>query len=530
MAKKNTLLAYSFGVLFSFFISTNAHGACSGASPTWTAANASRTEVLACITAASSGDTIYVPAGSATWTSGIDLPSNKDLKLVGATKITCTGTEGTASYSCTAGTTNTTLTCPGGCFSLNFAASHEVTGFTMTNAASQEIISCGGNVNNSKHFSIHHNRLISTGGWNPTRCGRDNSTGNHPQGIWHHNRLEDVAIHTNGTLMMLSEGNYQNQIWAQETPLGNSSNVIYVEANHFVSSSTSSSPGNFTDGNYGGRVVIRFNKTEGGYATAFEFHSPQGANRGFQRWELYNNAVTNLDTNDKCFHGLFNLRGGSGVIFNNAMSGALAGCNFDGLVDNVRSTWATGSSVDGIRACDGGSPWDQNTSGQTGWHCRDQVGTARDYSLWSHTSTPAWNQELKPGYIFLNTRGGAALNAFIPSDGRNASHIKWNRELYQSAGASCSGSACSTGVGSGPIANRPVNCTPGTAYWATDEGEWNSLQPGPDGRLYKCTAANTWTLYYTPYSYPHPWRGDGSAAPPVSDPLASPTGLQVTVR
>ena len=133
----------------------------------------------------------------------------------------------------------------------------------MTNSAG-EVISCGGSVNNNEHFRVHHNRLISTGGWNPSRCGWDNTTGNHPQGIWDHNRLEDVAVHTNGTLMQLGEGPYQHQIWAQATPLGDNANVVYVEANHFVSSSTSNSPGNFTDGNYGGRVVIRFNRTDGG--------------------------------------------------------------------------------------------------------------------------------------------------------------------------------------------------------------------------------------------------------------------------
>jgi hypothetical protein len=27
---------------------------------------------------------------------------------------------------------------------------------------------------------------------------------------------------------------------------------------------------------------------------------------------------------------------------------------------------------------------------------------------------------------------------------------------------------------------------------------------GASGLLYKCTATDTWTLYYTPYTYPHP--------------------------
>jgi hypothetical protein len=228
-----------------------------------------------------------------------------------------------------------------------------------------------------------------------------------------------------------------------------------------------------------------------------------------------------LDVADKCFHGLFNLRGGTGVIFNNAMSGSITGCNFDGIVDNVRSRWAAGSSIDGIRACDGGSPWDQNTSGQQGWHCRDQVGVGRDLSQWNGSA--AWNQELKPGYIFGNTRGGNPSSMYIEQDQRNETHIKWNRDLYQSFGASCSGSTCASGVGSGPIASRPASCTAGTAYWATDEGEWNSLNAGADGQLYKCSATNSWTLYYVPFSYPHPWQTGVSL--PVPNPPSTLSAL-----
>jgi hypothetical protein len=60
------------------------------------------------------------------------------------------------------------------------------------------------------------------------------------------------------------------------------------------------------------------------------------------------------------------------------------------------------------------------------------------------------------------------------------------------------------GVGVGKLADRPKTCTPGVAYWATDQGEWDSTHEGPDGQLYVCTAPNTWTFYYKPYTYPHP--------------------------
>jgi len=49
----------------------------------------------------------------------------------------------------------------------------------------------------------------------------------------------------------------------------------------------------------------------------------------------------------------------------------------------------------------------------------------------------------------------------------------------------------------------PGTCTVGAGYWKTDEGSWDSLNPGADGRLYKCTSTNTWTLFYTPMNYPH---------------------------
>ena len=56
---------------------------CSGSSPTWTAATCGSTDVAACVTAASNGDTINIPACSATsWTAGISV--SKQLKFVGA--------------------------------------------------------------------------------------------------------------------------------------------------------------------------------------------------------------------------------------------------------------------------------------------------------------------------------------------------------------------------------------------------------------------------------------------------------------
>ncbi|MGA9315345.1 MAG: hypothetical protein WBV77_12025 [Solirubrobacteraceae bacterium] len=83
-----------------------------------------------------------------------------------------------------------------------------------------------------------------------------------------------------------------------------------------------------------------------------------------------------------------------------------------------------------------------------------------------------------------------------------------------------------TGTGFGLLAARPSTCTPGpggtyyssptgsygVAYWATDANSGN-------GELYVCTATNTWTGIYQPYTYPHPLvAGTQSGGNPPNPP------------
>lgn len=43
------------------------------------------------------------------------------------------------------------------------------------------------------------------------------------------------------------------------------------------------------------------------------------------------------------------------------------------------------------------------------------------------------------------------------------------------------------------VASRQGTCSTYQAFWNTNTNT-----------LYQCTATNTWKLYYTPYTYPHP--------------------------
>ena len=82
-------------ILCVILISCIAYAACDGLSPTWTTDGNERADVVECVTAASSGDTINVIAGdgAATWATAVDI-STKNLNIIGpgqtSLDVTCT--------------------------------------------------------------------------------------------------------------------------------------------------------------------------------------------------------------------------------------------------------------------------------------------------------------------------------------------------------------------------------------------------------------------------------------------------------
>lgn len=324
-------------------------------------------------------------------------------------------------------------------------------------------------------------------------------------------------------------------LWAQNPGLGDE-NAVYIEDNTI----TANVFGNVFDSNSAGRLVFRFNTlTSNGVGGNNGFfmmvHSKMGgAVRGTQRWEIYNNTD---DNQGDSIYLPMDLRAGTGMAFNNTVKGTWTSYVM-GLL-NIRSV--TPDCVDmGAGCCDGTDGRDQNTPGQSGYACRDQIGYGYDATYWCNGTYTGggcslgiygtWNQVKMPVYGWNNGRQNDCATTQATCDnslvftqvGDNIGNpIQANRDFYNYISPFTGAS----GVGVGTLANRPSNCTTGVAYWATDQGSWNHSGSGRQGILYKCTLGGnpgTWTLYYTPYTYPHPLQGTIDNEPP-----AGPTGLSV---
>lgn len=432
------------------------------------ASSCSRSHVQTAIDSSTTGDTVVIPSGSCTWTSGVSIPSSKKLSIIGA---------GIGSTVITWNRDNTV-------FALNESGSR----LSRMTIDGQVTVS-GGNGWRIDHVSFVNAASNSGRGiWIiPTSTGE----GTAAPGLVDNCTFNRRRIMVNG---VYSSSLYNvSKVWDDPLDLGTINKTVYIEDNTFRHVEVH----NAVDAQNAGAYVFRFNTV---YDTYVELHGmAETMHRGSRKMELYGNDFIREAVSG--WYQIARINSGTGVVFDNTYTGSESAVGTAAFLLNEIRT-ATNTGTDGAGLCNGSSPFDGNTAGQNGWPCRDQIGTSTDSWLWT-SGNPYPPQSLAPYYEWNNTQNGRNMTFSILSG--SEVHIKANRDFYSETG-SFDGTS---GVGRGTIGSRPTTCTTGVAYWATDEGEWNSTHDGPDGRLYKCTATNTWTLYYTPYTYPHPLRGEG---------------------
>ena len=480
---------------------SSAIAACTGGSPTWSS-TPDRASVASCVSSARDGDTINVSAGSAAWSTPIVI-SNKRLTIVGA------------------GSGSTVISTRA--FDLDHSGAR-ISGFTFNLTAYVQIY--GG----SQNFRWDHNNFNGNGGEFTCVLSYGAGSGLHNAGLFDNNRFAGCQLESMGG----DYGNSQNANvrWAEPNPIGTANAIYYEDNDFYIASPQAINYFNCFDAYQGGAYVVRFNTLRG---CRFEAHGLQSfEDRGTRAYEIYNNTLTNTSTQN--YRPWF-MRGGSGMIFHNTSDGNFITNNI--FIDNNRTGQnSIAGQVGAWGLCDGLSRVDQNVSGGEGYACLDQIGMIRDTSLWNYSTPRNIAQERFPLYVWKNTQNNNEIPVVLQcpectaaQGTRQASkHVVLNRDYFTYS----AGFNGTIGVGEGTLANRPSTCTTGVAYWATDQGEWNSRNAGPDGQLYKCVSPNTWAVGYIPLPYPHPLQngasgGSGGGGGGVSGPTPSaPANLRIT--
>ena len=508
-----------------------ADAACTGSGLVWTCdTSTTKANVNTAIGSATSGATITFDAGTYTWTAaGTITPSaSKSVTLICVSVGACDVNLGSVAFFQHDDITGTS------------EGSHptwRLSGFDFTGACSQACIwfyPRSAQATQWLTLRIDHNTFtdVGNGGSTDFMLLGENSRPMVFLGVIDHNTFSfsiqgRIVVHG-----LLEPDDWSGSLMGADNP--ESGNCLFFEDNSVTFTAPTNSGAGFIDAKNQACYVFRFNTD----LNARILQHSVGHAWGTANWELYGNTferTSNADTLGNCYRTIHGQGAGTLAVWGNTFvdcvgtisSGAIALLHYrDGTPADA------GYGIAG--QCDGDDPVDGNTTPTAthfGYPCKKQPGRA------PAGGTPDWGT-LSPVPAFKNidasnSNAKVDLEFGCPWTAPTVyctQHVVNDRDYYNAVSASAQTNATTpfngtTGIGHGTLANRPTTCTHNTSpdgdngggvmYWATDQGSWNSSstnpfgvqQNGADGVLYRCSATDTWSVYYTPYAYPHPLQG-----------------------
>jgi hypothetical protein len=462
---------------------------CVGASfaDTHPASTCSRTDVGNAVNAASSGDTVTVPAGNCTWTTPLIITKGITLQGAGTGQTFITANLGYASVQYYAANRRTVdreliLYKPS---SPSLDEPFRLTGFEFdlqctsttsgnyplrVESTSSSDILTNIRIDNNKFKNVWYRTTDSGYGYDFEFIN--------VRGVIDHNEFTVAA----GFHIWGYPGGKTN--WQNETFTPGTSNSLYFENNHFSLSYQNQPVG----AGWGGRYVFRYNTVEysSGSPSSWERPCDAHGNQSSNVWgsmgvEIYGNSYIGPSSISSFNFSV--IRGGEALEFYN------------------RATGMGNGSMHHI--------WEE--------YCDDVNGAPT-------TASDGQPLHVSDSY-FWNNRGGSSgtsLNNPVLGDGgpECATFQPSHNSEWWSHNASFNGTS---GMGCGTLGSRPATCTTGVGYWATNQSctsvpsvniGWQVSTP-VSGTLYVCTSTDTWTSYYTPYTYPHPLVSTAAPASPT---------------
>lgn len=493
-----------------------------------TAASCSRADVAALLSQLDAGDTGVIPAGSCTWTDRIVWNAPANVTLRGSGSLSTLGGGDTTVIVDGYASANPLIA-----VTVSTTGTFRMAGLTVR-ATTESVAKTSGTViiTGPGTVRLDHLHLDTT---------TNSINGNYI--LWISDRVTGVLHHSlvdlySNSAVYISNGlgtdGFGHTSWASATnfgqPNGTADGYFFMEDNHFRG--VINQPCRVGDSSGGAKFVLRFNDIEG--CSGVEAHATGHViigDRGPRAQTSYNNHFITIASSDPPPFNIANLGSGTALVWGNEADAlAIKNPMVFRVTRRHNATYAQTATPDGWGYCGTefngtGSNWDGNTTAAKGYPCLDQPGRGQgDLLTGSGSATVnnttgkiSWpNQALEPIYFWRNVAvphpgyGGSFYND--DTNGRLTADVDY---YQQASGVQTSASSPfdgTTGVGWGTLARRPATCTTGVAYFATDQGSWNTSSSntygvqrnGEDGLLYKCTATNTWTLFYTPYTYPYP--------------------------